>query len=160
MRVSHLHFSAVWVALFKKYNMYPTAKKVTHTHMELSWRLFIIGKWSKRDTISGNTVVYPVPNFTKQNPLVYQSLPVSSNGIILFTALNSLLLVQFVFYSMSGCDKLMHYLSHLCILRSSVHRSVLENSLSNSLTTNVSLVLVCPVIKCVCVKVLCVTATA
>ncbi len=73
-------------------------------------------------------VVDPIPNFTEQNPLVYRSLPVSSNGIELFTALNYLLWVQlalrslpeFIFYSMSGGVKLMRYLSHLCASHSSV----------------------------------------
>ncbi len=36
-----------------------------------------------------SSVANPVPNFTKQNPLVYQSLPISPKEIELFTALNS-----------------------------------------------------------------------
>ncbi len=59
-----------------------------------------------------------------------------------------------VFIQISGCGKLTRSSSWLYVLRNT------ENSLPNSLTMKVSLVLVCPVNKCVWKKVLCITATA
>ena len=60
------------------------------------------------------TVVDPVPNLTERNPL----LPVLSNEIELFTALNTLLWVQlklsdlpeFISIRVSGGGKLIRYL--------------------------------------------------
>ncbi len=76
-----------------------------------------------------SSVVDPIPNFPEQNPPLYRSLPVSSNGIELLTTLNSLLRVQLKLTNLLKFHFLFSdYTPNIILL------SLFENSLSNSLT--------------------------
>ncbi len=94
-------------------------------------------------------VIDPVPNFTKQNPLVQRSLAIITHiilEIVLFTALNSFAgavetqkLKGVHLYSVSGCGK-------LTLVVSPTQQFLLEYSLSTRLTVKVSLSQVCSVV--------------
>ena len=139
--------------------------------------LLLVSERSERDTIRGNTiencldvrmsflyfwplrfsvssVVDPIPNFTKQNLLVYRSL-LYHPDIEMFTFLNSFVGVVKT-WKLTGVPflfELVVVVSRCAILMviSRVQQYLLDNSLSTRLTTQVGM--------SSCVKVLCVTAT-